>query len=331
MTLEKKKTLILCIILVLCLAVLGILISLVAKNALTPADQSEAQYMELPRLQGLSLSEAKKVLTDLNISYEIVHTDDNTINRVLDIEYKGKTENGKDMLEIGTAVKLFANEVGIDKIVYLTFDDGPTYSNTYDILDTLDQYEAKATFFVLGNRVHEYADRIEATYERGHTLACHSYSHDLDRTSSGFVYKSIGTMLDEIRKYEDAMKDVLGVEIVNNIPKLFRFPGGSTTNGRISKDEALDYIANIREKGYKIYDWTALTGDAEGNSTASEFIAYLENGINKAKQNGDPIIILMHDKYSTNQALSEILDYLKSNGYYFDTLDNCPEYTFAEN
>ena len=243
MTLEKKKTLILCIILVLCLAVLGILISLVAKNALTPADQSEAQYMELPRLQGLSLSEAKKVLTDLNISYEIVHTDDNTINRVLDIEYKGKTENGKDMLEIGTAVKLFANEVGIDKIVYLTFDDGPTYSNTYDILDTLDQYEAKATFFVLGTWAEANPDIMKKIVAHGHEIGNHSYNH------THYTAMAQNDMRSDIDKCNKAIQDTSGIS-----PTLLRAPSGDYNN---------EVIETTHSAGMEYIQWSVETLDTK--------------------------------------------------------------------
>jgi peptidoglycan/xylan/chitin deacetylase (PgdA/CDA1 family) len=337
MTLEKKKTLILCIILVLCLAVLGILISLVAKNALTPADQDQAQYMEMPKLHGLSLSEAKKMLSDLNISYDVVQTENATINRVLNVEYQGKTENGKEMLEIGTKIKLYANEVGADKIVYLTFDDGPIVNYTYSmeiynttgkLLDVLDSYNIKASFFIVGYQMikSDRSDYVLDIMNRGHILACHSSTHEL-RT----IYDSKSNFVSDIERFENELKSIIGEEKFNSIGKYLRFPGGTTSNGILSKSEAKEYISAVREMGYKIYDWTALTGDAEGKSTAAEFIAYLESGLNKAKANGEPLIVLMHDKASTTEALPEILDYLISEGYYFDTIDNCPEFTFAEN
>ena len=328
---KNKSTLILISVLAICILVLVVLAFLVVKNAILPVLQPNPQWIELPALEDKPLSDAKQMLDELGISYEIIPTDSIIANRVEKIEYAGKQEDGKDFLELGHTVTLFANEISADKVVYLTFDDGPTMSNTFDILDTLDTYGAKATFFVLGNRIREYSDRILATDARGHIVACHSYSHDLDRASSGFVYASVSAMLSEIEKYENALKSVLGEESFSKLPKLMRFPGGSSTNGRISKSEALDYIAAVRSAGYRVYDWTALTGDAEGKSTANEFIAYLESGLDKAKNSKKPLIILMHDKLTTSEALPQILDYLVEGGYYFSTLDTCPEYTFAEN
>lgn len=326
----SKTTVILSAILAICLAVLSVLAVAVIKNASQPAQQPEVEWMEIPNFENMRLTDAKAKLDELQIYYEIMPTESKVPNRVERFEYVGKAEGEKIFARVGTSIKLHANEVGADKVVYLTFDDGPTYSNTFDILDTLDKYGAKATFFVLGNRVEEYADRIIATHERGHMLACHSYSHDIDRASSGFIYASTGAMINEINMYEQAMKKVLGEENFSTVKKAFRFPGGSSTNGRISKAEALEYIAAIRTAGYAVYDWTVLTGDAEGNKTTESFIAHLKNGLKKARENGEPIIVLMHDKLTTSESLPEILDYLIDQGYYFDTLDNCPEYTFAE-
>ena len=328
----SRNTLILALVLVVCVIVLVMLVASLVQIILTPvpAAQPEVEWIELPNILNMPLEQAKSELDKLGISYEITHTDSAVPNRVERFEYTGKKEGEKDLAQVGTSVIIYSNVVDPNKIVYLTFDDGPTFSNTFDILDTLDIYNAKATFFILGNRVIEYDDRILATYERGHLLACHSYSHDLDRTSASFVYASIDTFLNEIEMYESAMKKVLGDEAFASMPKLLRFPGGSSTNNRITKAEALEYIAAVRQSGYSVYDWTALTGDAEGNKDAASFIEYLKKGLKNAEEKNLPIIILMHDKLTTNEALPEILDFLVSEGYYFDTLDNCPEYTFAE-
>lgn len=330
-TKEQIQTLKLVGILSACLVILLILFIALMNKFSSPLPASiGAPVGELNIKSGMPLAEAKAQLDKLGINYEVIPTESKIANRVEKIEHDGKIQDGKTTLYVSSTVKLYGNEMDADKVVYLTFDDGPTYSNTFDILDTLDSYGIKATFFVLGNRIEEYADRIKATNERGHLIACHSYSHTLDRTSSNYVYASVNAMINEIDDYENTLKLVLGNEAFNSIAKAFRFPGGSSTNGRISKAEAKEYISAIREKGYKIYDWTSLTGDAEGKSTASEFIAHMSSGLDKAKSNDEPLIILMHDKLTTNEALSQILDYLVGNGYYFDTVDNCPEYVFAE-
>lgn len=336
---ENKNTGALAIALVLCLIVLVILAICVYEKftsstpTVTPDDPDDKQYVTISNLTGMNLADAKAMLDDAEIVYEIVQTDSELYNKVLKVEYEGKSEGENLLIELGTTVKLHANEVDPSKIIYLTFDDGPTRDNTFSILDTLDQYGVKATFFVLGNRIIQYADRITATMDRGHIVACHSYSHDLDRYSDGFIYASTDAFLHEIEMYESALR---GAEI-QNINKILRFPGGTCTNGHLSKEESLEYITAARNAGYKVYDWTALTNDADssykldGESDQEYFLRSLKESLKQSTEKGLPLIVLMHDKAVTKECLPYILDYLVSEGYVFDTIDHCPEYTFAEN
>lgn len=315
------------ILLAVCLIILTVIaIFLIKTFTSEPASEPKTEYEELPVSEGMSLETAKALLDDAGISYEIIPTQSKTPNKVEKLEYLGKTENGKVYIEVGTAVKLHSNEVAKDKIIYLTFDDGPTRDNTIDILDTLDAYGVKATFFVQGVNVDTYPDRMVETVNRGHIVGCHSYSHQIKE-----IYTEVSAFSAEVKQYEDAMKAAIGEEEFSKMKKIIRFPGGTTTNGVLSRSEALEYIGAVREDGYAVYDWTLLTRDAEGCSTAEEFIQSMQSGLTSSKENNKPLILLMHDKWSTNEALSKILDYLVSEGYYFDTIDNCPEYTFAEN
>ena len=336
---ENKNTAALAIALVLCLIVLVILAICVYEKfttstpAVDPEIPDDKQYATVPNLKGMNLAEARAALDDAEIVYEIVHTDSDLYNKVLDVEYSGKVEGENILIELGTTVKLHANEVDPSKIIYLTFDDGPTSGNTFDILDTLDQYGAKASFFVLGDRVIQYADRIKATVERGHIVACHSYSHNLVSSSDGFIYASTDAFLSELNMFESALR---GAEITLT-HKILRFPGGTCTNGHLSKEESLEYITAARNAGYKVYDWTALTNDADnsyrldGESDKDYYIRSLRESLEQSKEKGLPLIVLMHDKLATNECLADILEYLVSEGYVFDTIDHCPEYTFAEN
>lgn len=324
---KNKNTLILISILAIAIVVLIILSVAVIKNVLVPAfsPTNQAQWIELPISEDMPLSEAKATLDSLGISYNIKPTDSRMANRIEKIEHNGKTEDGKELVKIGSTVTIYSNEKAQDKVVYLTFDDGPTRDNTYEILDKLQNYGIKASFFVEGADVDRYPERMETTFARGHVIACHSYSHQLD-----VVYSSTDEFIKEVRKYEQAMIDAIGEESFASMKKIIRFPGG-TNNAKLNKAKALEYIAKVREIGYAVYDWTVLTGDAEGASDAATFISNLSSGLQKAKSRGLDLIILMHDKWSTNEALNDILDYLVSEGYYFDTIDNCPEYTFFEN
>ena len=322
---KNKNTLILLSILTASLIVLLLLLAAVINNVILPAFQPKTHWVELPIYENMSLTQAKNALDTLGVSYEIKPTNSKIANRIEKFEYVGKTEDGKKLLDTNNKVLLYANEKSKAEVVYLTFDDGPTRDNTYEILDKLQNYGIKASFFVEGADVDRYPERMETTFARGHVIACHSYSHQLD-----VIYSSTDEFIKEVRKYEQAMIDAIGEENFASIKKIIRFPGG-TNNAKLNKEKALEYIAKVREIGYSVYDWTVLTGDAEGASDAATFISNLSSGLEKAKSRGLDLIILMHDKWSTNEALNDILDYLVSEGYYFDTIDNCPEYTFFEN
>ena len=103
-----------------------------------------------------------------------------------------------------------------EKIVYLTFDDGPS-ANTQKILEILDRYNAKATFFVTGTN-QNYNYLIKEAYDKGHTIGLHTYSHDYKT-----VYSSVDAYFDDLTKVGNMVKDLIGFT-----PKYIRFPGGSS-------------------------------------------------------------------------------------------------------
>lgn len=327
---NKNETIKLSVVLAFCLLVLVVLIVMVAKSfTTTPATTpDEPQYIELPNItEGMNLYKAKDLLDNADIRYEIISTDSQTPNRVEKIEYIGKEENGKIVLDVGTTVKIYSNEVSKDKVVYLTFDDGPTRDNTYDIVVKLQEYGIKASFFVEGRDVERYPDRMEGIFNRGHVIACHSHTHEYAN-----IYSSTSAFITEVEQYEAALIEALGEENFAKIKKILRFPGGTNNSYLETQEEALAYISAVRALGYTVYDWTALTGDAElENRNPQNLISYLDSSLTKAKNKGLDLIILMHDNVYSNEALDAILSYLVSEGYYFDTIDNCPEYTFVEN
>ena len=101
--------------------------------------------------------------------------------------------------------------------VYLTFDDGPS-DLTPEVLDLLDKYDAKATFFVVYTDDEEYTSYLKEIVDRGHTIALHSYNHDYNK-----IYKSVDAFLEDFEKVYNWVYEETGVS-----PTLFRFPGGST-------------------------------------------------------------------------------------------------------
>lgn len=196
------------------------------------------------------------------------------------------------------------------KRVFLTFDDGPSKDVTPHILDILDKYNIKATFFVLGNRVKMYPDIVKKEYEAGHYIANHGYSH---KYSS--IYKNVDSILKEYNKTEQAIREALGDETYSS--NLFRFPGGSKGGPyeKIKKKARKE----LKEYGIAYLDWSALTYDAEGAKTKKEILSNLKETIN----GWNNVVILMHDaadKKITYETLEDVIKYLKKEGYEFKNI-----------
>ncbi|NMB07041.1 MAG: polysaccharide deacetylase [Tissierellia bacterium] len=189
------------------------------------------------------------------------------------------------------------------KIAYLTFDDGPSPNVTPQILDILDEYDVKATFFVIGNLAEKYPDIIKRINESGHGIGNHSYSHSYKN-----IYKNTTNFLNELKATDKVLKNILGDSFESNI---IRFPGGS-----FGQQKAPFRKAAI-DNGYSYYDWNALNGDAEGKKLSkNKLVQRLKSTTNGQKK----LIVLMHDmggKQTTVDALPEIIEYLQQNGYEF--------------
>lgn len=189
------------------------------------------------------------------------------------------------------------------KVVFLTFDDGPSENVTPIILDVLDEYKIKATFFVLGCMCEKNPDVLKDIYSKGHSIGNHSYTHNFKK-----LYKDGESFLNELKSTEDTMKKSLGSEYST---RLFRFPGGSFESYK------KQYIDILNEEGYVSVDWNAVTGDAEVVSPSHDKILERMKATVKGKSN---VILLMHDsatKQETAKALPDVIEFLKSEGFEF--------------
>ena len=178
--------------------------------------------------------------------------------------------------------------------VYLTFDDGPS-KQTEAILDILDEYGVKATFFVVGKDGENVDERLKMIYERGHTIGMHSYSHDYTD-----IYDSMEAFRADFLKSKQYIYDATGVET-----KYFRFPGGSSnTMGKIDMNEVVEFL---QEQGVEYYDWNISSGDGGGTLMPADVI--VENCTEDILRY-ESSIILMHDsvgKTTTVEALPQII------------------------
>lgn len=222
------------------------------------------------------------------------------------IEANDKKEQNKEF--INQINNIYNGKDG--KRVFLTFDDGPSETVTTKILDILDKYDIKATFFVLGSNVKSYPEIIKREYSSGHYVANHGYTHKYNK-----IYKNSNTILEEYNKTEKAIQDALGnPEYSSN---LFRFPGGSYGGPyeKVKKKAKKE----LNKQGIAYLDWNALTYDAEGADTKEEIMSNLKETMN----GWNNVVILMHDapdKKITYETLEDVIKYLKKNGYAFKNM-----------
>lgn len=157
---------------------------------------------------------------------------------------------------------IYANNDG-EKVVYLTFDDGPSNNITPQILEILKNEDVKATFFVLGSRVEIYPELVKKEFEEGHYIANHGYSHVYQN-----IYASKEAILDEYNYTERIIKVAIGNEEYSS--HLFRFPGGSE-GGKYKKvkNEAKELL---KANGIEFINWNALTNDAVGKPTYESIV-----------------------------------------------------------
>ena len=202
-----------------------------------------------------------------------------------------------------------------EKIVFLTFDDGTSTTNTPKVLDILKKEGVKATFFITGQNV-EYGgekarDLIKQEFNEGHAIANHSYTHDVKKLYPNRVL-DIDAFKADFEKNDKMLKEVLGKYFSTRV---IRCPGGyGSWKGMEPLDEYLDENKMIS------IDWTSLNADAEGKKKNAKELA---NYAIKTSEGKEMVVLLMHDTYGkeeTVKALQAIIKYFKDNGYEFKTL-----------
>ncbi|WP_371361896.1 polysaccharide deacetylase family protein [Sporomusa rhizae] len=185
-----------------------------------------------------------------------------------------------------------------DKMVALTFDDGPESNWTPKILDILKTKNVKATFFVIGQQVQQHPDILQRMDEEGHIIGNHTFSHrDLTKLDAEHVEQEIDNCALEIQK-------VIGKE-----PRFVRPPFGfhsAIVDDVVYSKDRIIILWSLDTK-----DWTGL--DAE--TIKSRILPHMQNGY----------IVLQHDGSNPKiggsvQALPEIIDGLKAQGYTFVTI-----------
>ena len=177
-----------------------------------------------------------------------------------------------------------------EKVVYLTFDDGPDAEQTPQVLDVLKRNNATATFFCIGNRIAGNEQILKRIIDDGHTIGNHSFSH-----INSFPLFSRRRMIADIEQCQKAIESATGTA-----PTLFRPPFG-VTNPTISKA--------VKNLNLKTIGWTIRTYDTNRCSNAK-----IARRISRQLRPG--AIILLHDRLPQSaERLQMVIDTVKAAGY----------------
>ncbi|MEO2205618.1 polysaccharide deacetylase [Paenibacillus pabuli] len=196
------------------------------------------------------------------------------------------------------------NESNSEKVVYLSFDDGPG-KHTREVLDILREEQVQATFFVLGEEAERYPELIQAAVEEGHALGNHTYNHHYDE-----LYSDFKSFWKQVKQTEEIVNRITGFR-----PNLVRAPGG--TYGHFDQN----YFDLLELGGYTVMDWNVDSGDSKRKGVPAKEI--LRNAT-KVPSDTSSVIVLMHDggaHAETVKALPGIIEYYRDHGYRFDTMN----------
>ena len=201
------------------------------------------------------------------------------------------------------------------KVVFLTFDDGTSKTNTPEVLRILKENNIKATFFLTGSNIENGGktakDLVRQEFNSGQAIANHSYSHDFKLLYPGRNLDMEAFKAD-YEKNDKLLKSILGENFTTHV---MRCPGGYMSWKNM--DPLKDYL---NENKIASIDWNALNADAEGpKKNAQQLVDFAI----KTAQGKEMVVLLMHDTYGkeeTVKALPSIIKYFKDNGYEFRTL-----------
>ncbi len=204
--------------------------------------------------------------------------------------------------------KLFPNALWrintSEKKLYLTFDDGPTPELTTWVLEQLKQYNAKATFFVLGKNVQRYPEIFQQIISTEHSIGNHSFSHINGWETKDEIY------FDDVEKGNKEIQ----LSIVNhkseiiNLKSLFRPPYGRITFSQY----------NFLKTEYQIVMWDVLSGDFDFKLNGEQCFENVKRNV----ANGS--IVVFHDSHKgferLKTCLPKVLEYYSEQGYTFEAI-----------
>lgn len=243
---------------------------------------------------------------ELNKKQKELESIKNNINTYKNIDDKIENIKGEFFKYAKLLEEKVSNNLLDKKIAYITFDDGPYY-NTYKVLEILDKYDIKATFFTTSingencydNRSQNCMSLYKEYIKKGHTIANHTYTHAIWKG----LYDSEKSFIRAVKMQENLVKEKTDGYITN----IVRFPGGSNT----SRSLKYNIIEELENNNYGWVDWSAMDGDGGNLSSEDEAWKTFKTSIDDKIE-----VILLHD-YSriTTNLLPSFIEYLEDNNY----------------
>ncbi|MCC0727378.1 polysaccharide deacetylase [Clostridioides sp. ZZV14-6045] len=189
------------------------------------------------------------------------------------------------------------------KVAYITIDDGPS-KFTDQMIKTLNKYNVKATFFMIDGNMKEYPQQVKNIIKNGNTAGFHSVSHDIHK-----LYVTSTSAKDEFDTNDQTLYSITGKH-----SKVIRIPYGSKPYTPQASYQALV------DAGYKIWDWDLDTEDWKSNS--AQIVQNVKTHIkNRKGEDKDQLVVLMHEKKQSAEALDSILKFLSDEGYEFAAVE----------
>lgn len=287
-------------------------------------------------------NDKEKIYTKAEVVEDSTEKNDSIQEEDLNLDNSGyipleKDPNAEDAVELfHTTDKLIKNEIKYPvrtdgkKVVYLTFDDGPSTTNTPKVLDVLKENGIKATFMIMGKNAEsseKSKEILRRTVKEGHAIGNHTYSHNIDYIYPFVYYPNLGknkrtinvnNFISDVDKCNETFKNILGKDFTTRV---IRFPDGywDPWEGKTNIRPIID------QRGYGSINWNALNDDAQGkpNKTSDELVEASKQELDKLGPDADNVVFLMHDTYGkgeTANSLQRVIDMFKERGFEFKTI-----------
>lgn len=246
----------------------------------------------------------KEIIEESPIKIAIKQSKKNEPGKIINKQpSKGKGEkNTNPLVDVPKQLRLKEPNSKNQKVVYLTFDDGPSASSA-QTLALLKKYHAKATFFMLEPNIKRYSSTVKQMVKDGNSVGSHGVTHDIHK-----IYRSPESFVKEMTQTLKTLKSITGEKT-----QLIRVPYGSVPYMKPAFRKASDL------EGFIMWDWDIDSDDWE--LTHGEYIQKIKTQVENSSGNRS-LVVLMHEKTTTVNYLEQVLKYFQQKGYKMEAISS---------